>query len=120
MRQVHLLDSVVCLIQNLITLPFHWMHMHFRPHPRSLRLGARDNSMPASSRVRRRATTAGAWRCVVGYERAQMKPMAASIAPTTASKTIIRIGDLGGAGAMSDVLPPYHSWPTAASVGNIG
>ena len=32
-----------------------------------------------------------------------MKPMAASIAPTTASKTIIRIGDLGGAGGMSDI-----------------
>ena len=30
-----------------------------------------------------------------------MKPMAASTAPITASKTIIRIGDLGGAGGMS-------------------
>jgi hypothetical protein len=32
-----------------------------------------------------------------------MYPMAASMAPTTASKTIIRIGDLGGAGGMSDI-----------------
>jgi hypothetical protein len=36
-----------------------------------------------------------------------------------ASKTIIRIGDLGGAGGMSDMPPPYHGWPTAAAVGNM-
>ena len=32
-----------------------------------------------------------------------MKPITASTAPTTASKTIIKIGDLGGAGGMSDI-----------------
>jgi hypothetical protein len=32
-----------------------------------------------------------------------MKPIAASTAATTASKTIIRIGDFGGAGGMSDI-----------------
>jgi hypothetical protein len=37
------------------------------------------------------------------YERAQMKPIAASTAPTTASNTIIRMGHLGGAGGMSDI-----------------
>jgi hypothetical protein len=41
-----------------------------------------------------------------------MYPMAASMAPTTASKTIIRIGDLGGGGGTSDMSVAYHGWPS--------
>ena len=38
-----------------------------------------------------------------------MKPIAASTAPSTASKTIIKIGDLGGFGGTSDMAAAYHA-----------